>query len=63
MEIKVETFIMICMWLSQFPDSYLKQYLLDKDIYLILTKLMIRGRITYVLATSVIDYAKESNLA
>lgn len=62
MKIKVDPFIMICMWLSQFPDFYLKQYILNKNIYSILVTLMIMVRITSAQAMSVLDYVKENNV-
>ncbi len=62
MEIKVDPYMMTCIWMSQFPDFYLKQYLLYKDIHPKLVSLMIMGRITPTQAMNVLDYARENNL-
>ena len=62
MELKPDPFIMICIWLSQFPSFYLNRYLAWKDIRPHLLTLRMMGRISFVQAMSVLDYVKENNL-
>ena len=62
MQIKLDPFIMTCMWLSQFPSFYLKSYIDCKNIRPHLLALRMMGRISFVQAMSVLDYAKENNL-
>ena len=62
MQIKLDPFITTCIWLSQFPSFYLKSYLDCKNIRPHLLTLRMMGRISFVQAMSVLDYAKENNL-
>ena len=62
MQIKLDPFIMTCIWLSQFPSFYLKSYIDCKNIRPHLLALRMMGRISFVQAMSVLDYAKENNL-
>ena len=62
MQIKLDPFIMTCMWLSQFPSFYLKNYIDCKNIRHQLLALRMFGRISFVQAMNVLDYAKENNL-
>lgn len=62
MQIKLDPFIMTCMWLSQFPSFYLKSYIDCKNIRPHLLALRMMGRISFVQAMNVLDYAKENNL-
>ena len=62
MQIKLDPFIMTCMWLSQFPSFYLKSYIDCKNIRPHLLALRMFGRISFVQAMNVLDYAKENNL-
>lgn len=62
MELKADPFIMACIWMAQFPSFYLKSYLDCKDIRPQLVALRMMGRISFVQAMSVLDYAKENNL-
>ena len=63
MKIKEDPFVMVCIWMSQFPCFYLKSYLACKDIRANLLALRMMGRISFVQAMSVLDYAKENNLS
>ena len=62
MELKADPFIITCIWMAQFPSFYLKSYLACKDIRPQLLALRMMGRISFVQAMSVLDYAKENNL-
>lgn len=62
MQVKIDAYVMTCIWMSQFPYFYLKQYLEFKDIHPKLISLLIMGRITPSQAMNVLDYAKENNL-
>lgn len=62
MQIKLDPFIMTCIWMAQFPSFYLKAYLACKDIRPQLVALRMMGRISFVQAMSVLDYVKENNL-
>ena len=62
MEIKVDPFIMTCIWMAQFPSFYLKSYLDCKNIGPHLFVLRTRGYINFMQAMNVLDYAKENNL-
>ena len=62
MQIKLDPFIMTCIWLSQFPSFYLKSYIDCKNIRPHLLALRMMGRISFVQAMNVLDYAKENNL-
>ena len=62
MKIKEDPFIMSCIWMSQFPSFYLNSYLACKDIRPQLLALRMMGRISFVQAMNVLDYAKENNL-
>lgn len=62
MQIKLDPFIMTCIWMAQFPCFYLKSYLACKNIRAQLVTLRMMGRISFVQAMSVLDYVKENNL-
>ena len=62
MELKADPFIMTYIWMTQFPSCYLNSYLACKDIRPHLLALRMMGRISFVQAMSVLDYAKENNL-
>ncbi len=62
MQIKLDPFIMTCIWMSQFPSLYLERYLDCKDIRPQLLALRMMGCISFVQAMSVLDYVKENNL-
>ena len=62
MELKVDPFIMTCIWMTQFPSFYLKSYLNRKNIRPQLIALRMTWRISFVQAMNVLDYAKENNL-
>ena len=62
MELKANPFIMTCIWMVQFPCFYLKSYLNCKNIRAQLLTLRMTGRISFLQAMNVLDYAKENNL-
>ena len=62
MELKADPFIMTCIWMAQFPSFYLNNYLDCKNIRPQLLALRMMGRISFVQAMSILDYAKENNL-
>ena len=62
MEIKVDPYVMSCIWMSQFPSFYLERYLECRDIRPYLLALLIMGRITPDQEFKLLNYAKENNL-
>lgn len=62
MQIKIDAYVMTCIWMAQFPSFYLERYLECKDIRPHLLALLIMGRITPAQEFKLLDYAKENNL-